>query len=89
MSAFLGNQSMPGAMPGVAPPSQGAGAMRLFFELEQSIDAIASLIPAASEQLDGIKTQLRGILTSALQGAESTPPTAPGMISGGAGELVR
>lgn len=63
--------------------------MRLFFEVERTIDTIAAAMPAKASELDSIKQQLRAILTSALQGATSTPPPTPGLIQGGAGELVR
>lgn len=52
------------------PEAQGGGAglAKMFFAIEQSIDALASAIPEQAEQLDKIKSSLREILASAVSG---------------------
>ena len=53
--------------------------MRLFFEVEKTIDAMAMGAPGIAEGLDAVKQQLRALLTEALQkGAVGTQATAFG-----------
>lgn len=64
--------------------------MRLFFEVERTIDTLAAGMPTQAEALDSIKQQLRAILTSALQsGAGGTPAAegGPATLSGGSEPL--
>jgi hypothetical protein len=59
-----------GGPPEAAPAAggQGKGLAKLFFQVEQSLDAIAGVIPTGSEKIDMIKTQLREVLAEALSG---------------------
>lgn len=70
-----------------AGPPQGGGLMRLFFEVEKSLDTIAAGAPGVAEGIDSIKQQLRTLLTSALQkGAAGNQATGFGgapQITGG------
>lgn len=61
----------PGGGPPEAAPAQGgqgSGLAKLFFQVEQSLDAIAGVIPMGSEKIDMIKSQLREVLAEAVSG---------------------
>lgn len=72
----------PGGGPPEAAPAaggEGNGLAKLFFQVEQSLDAIASVVPTGSEKIDMIKTQLREVLAEAVSGgaAFTGDPTSP------------
>jgi len=59
-----------GGPPEAAPAAggQSEGLAKLFFQVEQSLDAIAGVVPTGSEKIDMIKTQLREVLAEAVSG---------------------
>jgi hypothetical protein len=73
----------PGGGPPEAAPAAGGqsqGLAKLFFQVEQTLDAIASVVPAGSEKIDMIKTQLREVLAEAVSGGAAfngTPGPEP------------
>jgi len=50
------------------------GISSLLFSIEQSLDEVVKVIPGSGQQVDAIKSQLRSVLTGALEGGASTPP---------------
>ena len=49
-------------------PNSKAGLPRLVFEIERSLDSIADAVPGVADQVDDMKSTLRDLLASALQG---------------------
>jgi hypothetical protein len=47
----------------------------VFFEVEESLDTIASALPEAAEEIDQIKAQLKGVLVKAVpeRGSQRRP----------------
>lgn len=74
----------PGGGPPEAAPAaggQGGGLAKLFYQVEQSLDAIAGVMPTGSEKIDMIKSQLREVLAEAVSGGSSftgNPSSLPG-----------
>jgi hypothetical protein len=57
---------------------------RLVFNVEQQLSTLARILPAQSEQLNGIRESLRAVLASALQrGAGGGPPSSMPMAREG------
>ena len=53
-------------------PSGGSGGLtKMFFNVEEQLDAIAQAMPESAEQIDEIKASLRAVMTKAV-------PTGPG-----------
>lgn len=61
--------------PGQAPPpdgGEGGGGLKdVFDELQGTLDALASILPNQSEDIDNVKTQLMEILAKAISGGTS------------------
>lgn len=49
-------------------PQKGSALLRLFYEVEKTLDTIASAAPGQSETLDQIKTRLRDVMTAVVNG---------------------
>lgn len=49
-------------------PQKGGAILRLFYEVEKTLDTIASAAPGQSETLDQIKTRLRDVMTAVVNG---------------------
>jgi len=67
----------PGGMPPeggpdeATPPGGGGGLKDVFDEVQQVLDALASILPESAEELDDIKIQLAEILAKAISGGAS------------------
>lgn len=69
------------------PPSgvaqKGAAILRIFHEVSQKLDAIASAVPGQSEALDEIKTRLSDVMTAIVNGGSKSPNSTPSDDTGG------
>jgi hypothetical protein len=69
-----GMTSMGGQAGNEPSPSGGSGGLaRTFFAIEQQLDNIASSLPEQAEEIDEIKTMLRGVLAKAIPGGAQGP----------------
>lgn len=59
---------MPGQSPGA---NQGGALPKLFFEVDKTLDVIASAAPGVSGQIDEIKAKLHDVMTSIANGGAS------------------
>jgi hypothetical protein len=83
------------AYPMGAPPdgveagtgSRGAALLRLFFQVDQLIDSIASSATGFSKQLDQIKRDLADVRTAILTSGTPNRPQGMSAPSGGASSL--
>lgn len=51
---------------GPTPSGTGGGLAKVFFDVEDKLDTIASALPEAAEEIDQIKAQLKGVLVKAV-----------------------
>ena len=58
----------------------------MFFNIESSLDALASVIPAEADKIDQIKSSLREILASAVSGGAPFASNEQRQIQGGGSE---
>ncbi len=70
-----GPSPAPGGMPPglggpneATPPGGGGGLKDVFDEVQQVLDALASILPESADELDNIKVQLAEILAKAISG---------------------
>ena len=56
---------------GPLPSGGGGGLTKMFFDVEEKLDAIAQAMPDSAEKIDEVKSLLRAVLAKAI-------PTGPG-----------
>jgi hypothetical protein len=82
LSAIAGGADPQGGGP--TPSGTGGGLAKVFFNVEEQLDTIASALPEAAEEIDQIKAQLKGVLVKAVpQGGSSSGPSKVGLDSPG------
>lgn len=79
LSAFQGEQ--PGASAPMGP--QGAAIPRIVFEIEKTLDVLASALPEASEKIDQIKSLLRDVMMSKVKSQSLQERPSEGSPQGG------
>lgn len=80
LSAFPGAQGGP-QNPMTAAP-KGAAVPRIIFEIEKTLDVLASAIPDASETIDKIKSLLQDVMDSKVQSQSQSLQEEPKQGSG-------
>jgi hypothetical protein len=69
---------------GPTPSGSGGGLAKVFFNVEEQLDTIASALPEAAEEIDQIKAQLKGVLVKAVpERGSQRQPTKVGLESPG------
>lgn len=70
-----------GPQPGPSP-QQGAAIPRIVFEIEKTLDVLASAIPEASEKIDQIKSLLQDVMMSKVKSQSIQERPSEGSQSG-------
>jgi hypothetical protein len=73
MTSMNGN-AMEEAAEGESKPQGGGGGLaKTFYAIEQQLETLASSLPEQVEEIDEIKTMLRGVLAKAIPSGASGP----------------
>jgi hypothetical protein len=79
----MNSRSSDSGIGGAEPAPKGQALLKLFHQLDMTIDAIASAAPGQSEALDSIKTHLKDVMTAIVNGGSGATETAMPIKGGG------